>query len=164
MNRFNGVLQWGRRAAFAGLLTMTLGGCGDGDDGDTGPAGPPGPAAPVSATSLDMQITGVTIQSSPVVEFNVANQDGAPFTGLTTADLRFTVAKLMPGSLGNPSSWQNYINREETAEVGPGTGNTALQATRENDGTLVDHGDGTYTYTFATDITNVTTPVANVYV
>ncbi len=163
MNRFNAVLQWGRLAAFAGLLTMTLGGCGDGDDGDTGPAGPPGPAAPVSATSLNMQVTGVTIQSPPVVDFSVTNQDGDSFTGLTTGDLRFTIAKLMPGSLGNPSSWQNYINQEETAEVGPGTGNTAVQATRENSGTLVDHGDGTYTYTFATDITNVTTPVAVPY-
>ncbi len=163
MNRFNVMLQWGRLAAMASLLAVALGGCGSGDDGDTGPAGPPGPAAPVSATSLDMQITGVTIQSTPVVGFNVTNQDGAPFTGLTTGDLRFTVAKLMPGSLGNPSSWQNYINQEETAAVGPGTGNTALQATRENSGTLVDHGDGTYTYTFATDITAVTTPVAVPY-
>jgi OmcA/MtrC family decaheme c-type cytochrome len=163
MNGFNVMLQWGRLAALASLLAVAVGGCGDGDDGDTGPAGPPGPAAPVSATSLDMRITGVTIQSPLVVDFSVTNQDDAPFTGLTTGDLRFTVAKLMPGSLGNPSSWQNYINQEETAEVGPGTGNTALQATRENSGTLVDHGDGTYTYTFATDITNVTTPVAVPY-
>ena len=160
MKRFRVVLQWGTLAACASVLTLVLSGCGDGDDGDTGPAGPPGPAAPVSATSLDMQITGVTIQSPPVVDFSVTNQDGLPFTGLTTDDLRFTIAKLMPGSLGNPSSWQNYINQVETAEVGPGTGDSAVQATRENSGSLVDHGDGTYTYTFATDITNVTTPVA----
>jgi len=165
MKRVRVVLQWGKLAACASVLALVLSGCGDGDDGDTGPAGPPGPAAPVSATSLDMQITGVTIQSPPVVDFSVTNQDGFPFTGLTTGDLRFTIAKLMPGSLGNPSSWQNYINQVETVDAdGPGTpGDSAVQATRENSGSLVDHGDGSYTYTFSTDITNVTTPLAVPY-
>jgi OmcA/MtrC family decaheme c-type cytochrome len=162
-----------KRSALSGLFRsgvlvfsmalLTLGGCGDGDDGDQGPPGPPGPpgpAAPSTATSLNMEITDVTIESPPVVDFTVTNQDGEPFPSLTTDDLRFTIAKLIPGSLGNPSRWQNYINTEETAEVGPGTGNTTIQATRENGGMLVDNGDGTYTYTFETDIGNVTEPLA----
>ncbi|MCC6522364.1 MAG: OmcA/MtrC family decaheme c-type cytochrome, partial [Polyangiaceae bacterium] len=40
-------------------------------------------------------------------------------------------------------------------------GTQAEQAYRETTGTVADHGDGTYTYTFATDISNVTTPVTN---
>ena len=32
-------------------------------------------------------------------------------TGLTESDLRFNIAKLVPGSNGDPAVWQNYINR-----------------------------------------------------
>ncbi|MGD2076570.1 MAG: OmcA/MtrC family decaheme c-type cytochrome [Gammaproteobacteria bacterium] len=163
MSWLEDVLRWGRVVTATAILAFPLAGCLDGDDGDTGPAGPPGPpgpAAPSTATSLNMEITDVTIESPPVVDFSVTNQDDEAFPGLTTGDLRFTVAKLIPGSLGDPSRWQSYINTEETAEVGPGTGNTTIQATRENGGTLDDHGDGTYTYTFETDIANVTDPLA----
>jgi OmcA/MtrC family decaheme c-type cytochrome len=90
----------------------------------------------------------------------VTNEDGIGFPGLTTGDLRFTIAKLMPGINGSPSSWQSYIVTSETATTGPGAGTTVLQATRENNGTLVDHQDGSYSYTFATDIANVTCPIA----
>jgi OmcA/MtrC family decaheme c-type cytochrome len=117
----------------------------------------------VSATELNITIDSVTIASPPVVEFEVTNEDGFAFPGLTTSDLRFTIAKLIPGGNGEPSQWQNYINREEIAMVGPGTGDSAIQATRENGGTLDDHDDGTYTYTFETDIANVTDPLAVPY-
>lgn len=162
MNPHDFVLQ-GFRLIFAAIIAMiVLAGC-SGDDGAPGPAGPPGPPgtgiAP-TATTLDITIDDVTIQSRPVVQFTVTNEDGIGFAGLTTGDLRFTIAKLMPGVYGSPSSWQSYIVTSETATTGPGAGTTVLQATRENNGTLVDHQDGSYTYTFATDITNVTCPIA----
>ena len=73
----------------------------------------------------------------------------------------------MPGVVPQPpppagdqsSKWVPYIYRTETVS---GTsfprpnGSTALQAYRESNGTLVNHGDGTYTYTLATNISNVT--------
>jgi len=162
MNPQDFVLQ-GCRHVLATLIAMVvLAGC-SGDDGATGPAGPPGPpgiSIATTATALDITIDDVTIQSPPVVRFTVTNEAGFGFPGLGTGDLRFTIAKLIPGSNGNPSRWQNYIVTSETATTGPGAGTTVLQATRENSGTLVDHQNGSYTYTFATDITNVTCPIA----
>ena len=159
MNPHEFVLQ-GCRLVLAALIAMVvLAGC-DGEDGAPGEQGPPGISAPPSATTLDITIDDVTIQSPPVVQFTVTNEDGIGFPGLTTGDLRFTIAKLMPGVSGSPSSWQNYIVRSETATTGPGAGTTVLQATRENNGSLVDHQDGSYTYTFATDIANVNCPIA----
>ncbi len=140
-----------------------------GCSGDTGPAGPAGPAGPpgppgppgpgaAEPTALNVQITGVTISSPPVVNFTVTDQAGNAFPGLTLANLRFTIAKLIPeDNAGNPSRWQSYINVLETTDD---NGREAIQATTENNGTLVNNNDGTYSYTFATDIVNVTQPIA----
>ena len=98
-----------------------------------------------------MTITGVTINSPPVVNFTVTNQAGVGMAGLTAADLRFNIAKLVPGSNGEPSTWQNYINR---ASGGAVQGSQERSAAGYAFGTLVNHGDGSYTYTFATDIKN----------
>ena len=156
MNRFSSLLQRVGLLMFVSVITMVLGAC----EGDRGPAGASATVAPSSASSLSMTIDRVTVASPPTVTFSVADQDGIGVRGLTTDDLRFTIAKLMPGSLGNPSRWQSYILTTQTASASgaPGNGNTALQATRENDGTLVDNRDGSYSYTFATDITDVTCP------
>ena len=70
---------------------------------------------------------------------------------LLPSDLRFNIAKLVPGSNGEPASWQNYINRAV---------NGAVEGTQERlaagfaFGTLLNQGGGNYTYTFATDITS----------
>ncbi|SCZ66833.1 OmcA/MtrC family decaheme c-type cytochrome [Thiohalomonas denitrificans] len=148
--------------AFALILSLTACG-GDGEDGADGQPGPPGPSGTAStATALDVQVSSVEIESPPVVEFYIEDQDGMPFTGLTAGDLRFTIAQLKPGANGEPSAWQSYINKtEEAGSVGPGT-EDKVQANYESatDGTFVNNGDGSYSYTFATDITNVTSPVA----
>ena len=163
MNPHEFVLQGCRLVLAALIAVILMAGC-SGDDGAPGPAGPPGPPGVIyispTASSLDITINDVTIQSPPVVNFTVTNEDGMGYLGLTTSDLRFTIAKLMPSVQGSPSSWQSYIVTTETATTGPGAGTTVLQATRENNGTLVDHADGSYTYTFATDIANVTCPIA----
>jgi OmcA/MtrC family decaheme c-type cytochrome len=138
------------------MLAIALTGC-SGDDGSQGPPGPPGPAGTgavsvTTATSLTINITSVTINSPPVVNFTVTNQDGFGVTGFAAADLRFNIAKLVPGTSGGPSTWQNYINRASGG---------AVQGTQERastGGTLVDNKNGTFTYTFAADITN---PAAN---
>lgn len=174
-----------KKALLAFILAgaVTMAGC-SGDDGKDGAPGAPGqPGGTVvdvtqqtpetlAAMTLNAEVTGVTINSPPVVNFRVLDGNGRGIVKLSTSNLRFIIAKLVPGTGGNPDTWQSYINTtEEPAtkksggvanNVGPG-GVPALskvvQATTESNGTLVDNGDGTYTYTFATDVTTVTDPV-----
>ena len=143
---------------------LALAGC----EGDTGAAGPPGQDGQdgqdgttaltdvTDATEVNAAITGVTIASPPVVEFRLTDARGNGLTGLEPARIRFTLAKLEDGVDGNASAWQSYINRVRDG---------AVQAYREpaTDGTLVDNGDGSYTYTYATDVTNVTDPIVVTY-
>lgn len=147
----------------AGLLALALTGCGGGG-GSAGSA--PAAAAPpatsstdvaalTAATALTTTITGVSINSPPVVDFKVVNQEGVGMAGLTPADLRFNIAKLVPGSSGGPSAWQNYINRVSGGAV---QGSQERSAAGYAFGTLVNHGGGTYTYTFATDLTQGNCP------
>jgi len=144
--------QWANVLAVASLVGTALVGCSS-NDGSAGPAGPSGVViAPVqSATALTISITSASVSSPPVVNFRVTNQDGASVTGLTDADLRFNIAKLVPGTFGNPYKWQNYINR---ASGGAVQGSQERLRSGFPWGTLVPHGDGNYTYTFATDITS----------
>ena len=135
--------------AAALLLTAVLAGCGGGGGGggEQAPSPVPSPARP---TELNIDITSATIASPPVVKFRVSNQEGAGVPDLGAADLRFSVAKLVPGANGEPANWQNYINRVRDGAV---QGSQERSATGYAFGTLTNHGDGSYTYTFATDIT-----------
>ena len=147
-------------------LTLLIAGCGEGDAGPAGPAGPPGPPGVVltgTPASLKLAITRVTVASAPVVEFSVTDGADIAYAGVTASALRFTFAKLVPGANGDPSAWQSYINVLEDADVGPGLVDQ-IQAATDTGGTLVNHGDGSYTYTFGTDVTAVTSPLAVAYV
>jgi len=155
---------WCRRLVGCSVLAMTLvvAGCGDdGNDGAPGPAGPPGPPGPsgASATELTVTVDSVTIASPPVVNFTVTNQDGAAYTGIADGDLRFNIAKLIPAAASphGTSQWQNYI---VSASGGAMRGSQERFRGRPDDvwGELVNNGDGTYTYTFETDITNAPCP------
>jgi OmcA/MtrC family decaheme c-type cytochrome len=152
MGRIRSLRLWIDLAA-AGVLVAALAGCsGGGSGGGSGPAVPP-PSGGGAATALNITITGVAINSPPVVSFTVGDQNGAPVTNLAAADLRFNIAKLMPNSDGQPTIWQNYINRAVSG---------AVQGTQERTaagyafGALVNQGNGGYVYTFATDIKNPT--------
>lgn len=138
------------------------GGRGDGE----GSAGPPetsgaavvnlGAAAEDAIAALDVQskITGITIASPPVVEFTVTTADGTPITGIGALKedddrfVRFTLTKLVPGTSGDPSVRVSYT-RDTTND-----GSTPPDY--DTGSSLVDHGDGTYTFTFNTDVANVT--------
>jgi OmcA/MtrC family decaheme c-type cytochrome len=149
----------------ASVLAVVLGGCGgDGDQGPAGPAGPPGDIGePVvkrgEVTALEVEITGAEIGSPPVVDFRLTDQDGLPFVGLPPGTLEFTVAKLVAADEGRASHWQSYINEVEEPRAGPGT-ESAIQAATDEGGELEDFGDGTYTYTFGTDVAAVTAPLS----
>ncbi len=135
----------------ASLLLFALAGCG-GDDGDGG-GGASAPATPVTGNALNINITSVTASGPPVVNFKVTDKTGAGVPGIAAADLRFNIAKLLPGSNGEPASWQNYLNRAVNGAV---EGIQERSAAGFAFGTLVNRGDGSYIYTFATDITSAT--------
>ncbi len=153
-----------------------------GPPGQPGPPGPPGGNGPVitvpgnaspaseaaaasgAALSMKVTVTSVTIDSPPVVNFTVTDDAGVPVKGLgntsqsgtaTVAgltNLSFSIAKLVPGMDGGPSEWVSYIVTtvpSTTAAAAPG------RPTTDNTGTLADHGDGSYTYTFYRDIRNI---------
>ena len=158
------VPRWGFLEVLAGsLLALVLAGCGGGGGGGTAAAGSgaatggtaAGAAALTASTGLNINITGVGIAGPPVVNFTVTNQAGAGMTGLAATDLRFNIAKLVPGSNGGPSVWQNYINR---ASGGAVQGSQERSAAGYAFGTLLNYGNGSYSYTFATDIRNATCP------
>lgn len=132
----------------SGALALALAGCGGGGGGGSGgaAAGTPG-----SSGELIITINSATVGSPPVVRFKVTNETGAGVPGIPAADLRFNIAKLVPGTNGEPANWQNYINRALNGAV---EGSQERSATGFSFGTLVNHGDGSYTYTFATDITS----------
>lgn len=121
----------------------------------------------------------------PVVKFTVKDQYGNPLVGLggqsqsSTAltpknyNMFFTLAKLVPGSLTadgsvGPSKWVNYLvvtpTAAGTANASPVTDGLTWKGTYptpEQEGTLVDNGDGTYQYTFLRDITHAKAIVAS---
>lgn len=148
------------------FATCVLAAC-EGDDGPRGPAGPsgqigpPGPPAPVSignATEINAEITNVSINSAPIVEFMLSDDTGRPIIGLPAGSISFTIARLVPGSNGDASRWESYITREEMADgEAPDALASATQATTENgsNGSVQDNNDGTYVYFFATDVANV---------
>jgi OmcA/MtrC family decaheme c-type cytochrome len=110
----------------------------------------------------------VTVQSPPKVNFAVFS-DGRAKTDLALSNVSVAIAKLVPGTNGNPDQWVNYISRTETATAGVGpNGHPALasaqQATTDSKQTdpalaaqqLVLNPEGYYTYTFRTDIKDPT--------
>lgn len=163
MNRSRTSKTWTGLVASLWLLAG-LSGCGGGSSGSDLPAAPvtvpvsgisTGAAGLAAATELKITVTRASVAGKPEVDFTVTNQANAGMTGLTAADLRFNIAKLALGSGGATTDWQNYINR---ARGGAVQGSQERQATGFVFGTLVGHGGGAYTYTFATDITD---PAAN---
>ncbi len=151
------------RGVAAAALALALAGCGGGGGSSTAATSPASPitggsaggtAALAAAATLNMGIQSVTINSPPVVNFTVTDQNGVGMVGLVDTDLRFNIAKLVPGQNGEPSTWQNYIN---VASGGAVQGGQERKASGFAWGTLINHGDGSYTYTFATDIKSATT-------
>ncbi len=175
-----------RQFGVLSLLVLTLSGnsCDgdDGDDGATGPQGPEGPAGPAGpqgpgpVLDIPSELAGeftsamVADDGSVTVTFSLVG-DNQAYYGLTTSNVRFTLAKLMPGENNGSSAWQSYINKMEIAPAndtenpgrpGPGTEDT-YQATYEREGTLTDNGDGSYSYTFAVNPSAVTEPMEVMY-
>ncbi|MFI4931594.1 MAG: hypothetical protein ACHP83_15225, partial [Burkholderiales bacterium] len=146
-----------------------------GATGPAGPPGPAGgvvtiasnatPATDASAAAWaalvpKATVTSVTIASPPVVNFTVTDDVGHPVIGLgnksqsATAtlpgytNLSFAMAKLVPGTNGSPSKWISYMVTTvptKNAHTGAISASAPTRPSTDNTGTLVDHGDGTYT-------------------
>ncbi|HUX91858.1 MAG TPA: OmcA/MtrC family decaheme c-type cytochrome [Gallionellaceae bacterium] len=125
------------------------------------------------ALAPQVTITGVTISSQPVVNFTVKDAAGNSVVGLgnkskstsaTVASLTnigFTLARLVPVT-GGPSKWVSYnvvrpLTVAETTAVPASSSCNAAKTwcgtfpALDNQGTLVDNGDGSYQYTFLRD-------------
>ncbi|HET9977774.1 MAG TPA: OmcA/MtrC family decaheme c-type cytochrome [Burkholderiaceae bacterium] len=171
----------------AAMLAVLLAGCGGGSDSPpptvvTPPATLQSTiAAAAAVTSNDSAgnsaapftvlqgagVPAVVVGSVPKVNFTVFS-DGAVKTGLTNTNMRFAIAKLVPGTNGDPDQWVNYVYRTESTanapnNVGSGPGGTpalasAKQATTDpiTAAQVAYNTDGYYTYTFSTDIKDPT--------
>jgi len=182
-----------RTPLLAALVTATallMSACGGGGDGAAGPAGPPGPAGAtgpsgvptVSATaltseqwrnlSLKGQVLSVDMsKGTPIVSFKVTDASGTPVSGLAQKNaagaypnMATTIAKLIPANATTkaPSRWVSYY----TFRSAPAAGATPVLMfpESENNGTLVDEGNGSYKYTYALDITKAKALVDSVTV
>ena len=138
--------------------------------------------AQFASTTFKGEILSVTVNSPPVVTFRITDGAGNTVTGLgrtsinsTTAtvpaltNLAFNFAKLVPNATGpgSPSRWVNLLTWAAPAKAAATTDATTGAAVAagtaipivlrrpntDNQGTLVDNGDGTYKYTFYRDVT-----------
>ena len=184
------LIRWGT----ATLVALAMAGCGGGG-GDSSVAPPPGTsvaaalaaaaAVPANDTAInssasftvvqDAGVPAVTVNSPPKINFAVFS-DGKVKSDLAIANVSFALAKLIPGTGGNPDQWVNYVYRTESTAKAPnnvGSGPagapvlaTAVQATTDGKMTaaeltaaglsaqLVYNPDGYYTYIFRADIKN----------
>ena len=167
--------------ATVALVLGSLAGCGGSSSSDnaasTPPAVPPPvavptgtspitlsaatPAATFAALNLKVNVGRVAIDGAPVVDFSLTDTDGNAIIGFGSSsqsstatvashpNIAFSLAKLVPGSNGSPSKWVSYI-----VSTVPTTTAAAVptRPSTDNTGTLVDHQDGTYTYTFYRDV------------
>ncbi|KPK55542.1 MAG: hypothetical protein AMS21_13560 [Gemmatimonas sp. SG8_38_2] len=147
------------------LFGLFLAGCegddgADGADGEPGPQGPPGPPGPStgggvpvdSAELINIAVTDIDVPAgggNPVVSLTLTNDLNQGLFGLPAEDINFVLSQLTPGTAGGSSEWQSYKTRED-GEV------PDVQASTENgaEGDFEDVGDGTYTYEFASALTD----------
>lgn len=158
------------------IVALMLIGCnGGGGSTSSGGTNPVGPSNTINVSQLTPaewaalkpqgRITKVAINGNPVVEFQLLDANGNGLKGLAAftsksatatvpsfPNLAFTIAKLVPQNAATkaPCKWVNYL---VTSVPTTTTGVIPSRPTSDNAGTLVDHGDGSYTYTFYRDIT-----------
>lgn len=184
------------------LASATLIGCGGGGSDGVTTIAPPSSATPPVTTagatdttvlsstamanlSITGSVQGVTINSPPVITFQLVNSDNntaltgidqwsvkrtdvkagaAVAAGTGTTDpvkfypnIAFAIAKFVPGANGSPGKWVSYMVSSPTLDSsGTATAYTPGRPGTENNGTLEYVGNGQYKYTFRRDITKVT--------
>ena len=163
-----------RNLIMAGMLGLLVA-CGGGGGGNSAPGvepGPPPPGQPIppepipptpsdnpyaEQAVLNAYITSATLNADnqPVIQFQLSDKNNVAITDLVVDDVRFVIAKLETSPQGNMTgSWQSYVNVIAQPSTGPGTEPT-LQATYERDGEFTNNNDGTYTYQYATSLSDL---------
>ncbi len=134
------------------------------------------PAATFAALTPVVPEISVSIASPPKVTFLLTDGSGNAIVGIgyttqtatatlpSLSNIRFSLAKLVPGTNGSPNKWVSYIVTT-VPTYKSATDKTIVDAVPRGpiydvEGTLVDNQNGTYTYTFARDITKVKDAVA----
>lgn len=134
-----------------------------GPAGPTGPGGPPGPPGPPgspggvpvgSAEKINIAVTSISVPAgggAPTVQVRLTNDLNQGLTGLPASDIRFVLSQLSPAAPGSggSSEWQSYVSRSSN-----GVPNAQATTETATAGTFVDNGDGSYTYTFAQNLTD----------
>lgn len=92
---------------------------------------------------LYADITGATLDGSPVIEFEVTDEFGLGIAGLDGGAFSFTVNKLVPGAGGKTENWSTYILVDRAPDGEP----LAAPSTYSG-GSLEDLGGGNYRFTF----------------
>jgi OmcA/MtrC family decaheme c-type cytochrome len=159
--------------ALMALLLGALMGCGGGDGGSDG-------GATIPSGTSGGTITGITVNSPPVVTFVVNDSSGKPISGLRLSDptgtlpadpacnnanVTFAVAKF------DGASWQSLVSRqryatstpsknsviEGTTDPKPAVGYTNPDSAVADPSTrivgILEEANGVYTYRFAMDVT-----------
>ena len=166
--------RWGS----ALLASLAIAGCGGGSSDTVAPVAASLSATIAAASAVAANDTAsntaaaftvlqsagvpaVTIAGAPKVNFSVFS-DGKVVTGLTNTNVRFAIAKLVPGTNGEADQWVSYVSVAKAGAAGFGPNGTptlksAPQATTDSSVAtqLVYNPDGYYTYTFAKDVTTV---------
>lgn len=86
----------------------------------------------LAVTITQVDVTGANV----IIEFDVADENGAAVSDIFEGDGRFTIATLKSGvGTGDSTFWQSLINKtEDPGAVGDGPGTTEVQATYERFG------------------------------
>ncbi|MGE5337103.1 MAG: OmcA/MtrC family decaheme c-type cytochrome [Gemmatimonadota bacterium] len=168
------------------LITAAVAGCGGGGGGGTTPTPPPSTslgqaiaqaaATPSNDSSVNSSAPFTVLQSAgtavvslidgvPVVKFTVFDS-GAVKQNLTLSNVSFAIAKITPGSDGNPDQWTNYVSQVRNAGTLKGPNGeapklaSAIRAVTDpkpaGSTQLAYNADGYYTYTFSAKITDPT--------
>ena len=136
----------------ASAVTMALTGCG-GSDGNSGEPGEPGgePAGAIKTLNFTFEKAIIT-DGLPRVDFRVTNEDDMPVVGLQY--FKFYAEQLVPQGAtgaGNASQWQYLV--DETCDLTPKVNKCA--------GSLVDNKNGSYSYSFSTNLKSSTRATYN---
>ncbi len=136
----------------ASAVTMALTGCG-GSDGNSGEPGEPGgePAGAIKTLNFTFEKAIIT-DGLPHVDFRVTNEDDMPVVGLQY--FKFYAEQLVPQGAtgaGNASQWQYLV--DETCDLTPKVNKCA--------GSLVDNKNGSYSYSFSTNLNSSTRAAYN---
>jgi hypothetical protein len=113
-----------------------------------------------TADAAGVVTVNFTVRNRPVAPATV----GTPITNIPSVG--GAIAKLVPaGATDGSNRWVSYIYTKETVGAGTfpmATGTSTLEANRESSGTtattgrLTNHGDGTYTYVYVTNLATAT--------